>query len=130
MNQWLLLILFTLILQGCQSTRNNPLNEPDSIVYAIENREDIRPVILIKPKYPIAAANQGIEGSCKVTFDLGKVGILTRAVNIEITECMPQGIFEKVCIDSIKRWAFRDMENLDTHESPYGLITYCKFELN
>jgi len=127
-------------LLGCQSTSIKTQPTPLEPVYvspeeeyvppppstsSIENRSEIKALAEIDPKYPIAAARQGIEGFCRVSFDI-ELNKPSRPHNIKILECSPSDIFEENCITSVSKWIFSPS---NSQESPKGLITTCEFKL-
>jgi len=111
---------------GCQSTSSNTKSVPPVIANAVENRTEIKPIVHIEPMYPKEAMAKNIEGYCRVSFDI-KLNESSKPSNIEILECSPKGVFEDSCVNSVEKWFFIAK---NTSESPAGLITTCKFELD
>jgi len=92
---------------------------------AIENRIEMQPIVRLEPKYPMAAARQGVEGFCRVSFDIELKGA-GHPHNIKVLECSPSGMFEANCITAVSKWVFA-YRNIQ--ESPNGLITTCEFKI-
>lgn len=115
-----------ILLSGCQTTSEKTGSVSPVIANAIENRDEIKPVVLIEAMYPREAFEQNIEGYCRVSFDI-KLNESSKPHNIEVLECSPKGVFEQSCINAVKKWFF--IARSET-ESPKGLITTCKFELS
>jgi outer membrane biosynthesis protein TonB len=111
---------------GCQSTSSETKSFPPVIANAVENRIELKPILHFKPMYPKEAVAKNIEGYCRVSFDI-KLTESSKPSNIDVLECSPKGVFEDSCINSVEKWLFIAK---NTSESPTGLITTCKFELD
>lgn len=111
---------------GCQSTPSETNSTPPVIANEVENRTEIKPIVHFTPKYPKEAMAKNIEGYCRVSFDI-KLNEFSKPSNIEVLECSPKGVFEDSCVNSVAHWMFTTK---NTSESPTGLITTCKFELD
>lgn len=127
MNKFVILTFTTLFLSGCNVTQEQVINP--IIDSAIENRQSIKPLLLLEPMYPKKELEDGIQGSCQVSFDLvnsEKFG--SSPSNIEAVKCTNLN-FLAACKDALKRWRFKKVEELSTDESVLGLRHTCKFEL-
>ncbi|RTE87228.1 MULTISPECIES: energy transducer TonB [Gammaproteobacteria] len=96
-----------------------------SLENAVENRQNIQPIIHVGPIYPEEAVNDQIEGYCRVSYDI-MFGTLSSPQNIEVLECSPEGVFETSCTESISYWVF-SINN--SEESEKGLISTCQYSL-
>lgn len=118
-------LLITLI--ACNSTPyqvNNPI-----IDNAIENRQSIKPLLLIEAMYPKKELNEEVQGYCQVSFDLvNKEKYGSSPTNIEALDCVNSNFFA-ACKDALEKWRFSEVEKLNADESVLGLIYTCKFEL-
>ena len=65
---------------------------------------DARPIVRVNPKYPITAAQQGIEGWVKLSFNINEIGQVT---NVEIIDAEPQRVFDKEAKRALKKWKYR-----------------------
>lgn len=119
-------VLFFLI--GCKT--NDVIIKPkQKLIYsAVENRSDIRPIIYIEHLYPKSAFSQGVQGYCRVSFDISREK-MSKPFNIKILECSPLGVFESSCTSAINKWLFKAVSSLNTKETEKGLITTCKYEI-
>ena len=62
------------------------------------------PVLRIEPKYPIAAAQQNIEGSVLLQFDINQDG---STANIKVIKAEPEHTFDKVAITALEQWRYK-----------------------
>ncbi|KZN30498.1 hypothetical protein N480_05955 [Pseudoalteromonas luteoviolacea S2607] len=62
-----------------------------------------KPVIRIEPKYPIHAAQAKVEGHVQLMFDLNMQGF---PINIEVTESVPIGVFDKEAKAALAKWKY------------------------
>ncbi|MEZ9234199.1 energy transducer TonB [Shewanella sp. 10N.286.52.A9] len=97
----LILITCGCTIAGSQSTSEAiaPHKETD-----IENLSK-RPLVKPSPaKYPIAAANEGIEGWVQLNFDINAQG---NTENISVLKSNPEGVFDQAAIESLSKWEYR-----------------------
>lgn len=126
MKKFVVLIFATLILSGCNLTQEQIINPV--IDSAIENRQSIKPLVLLEAMYPKKEFDEGIQGSCQVSFDLvnrEKHG--SSPSNIEVVDCANPN-FLAACKHALNRWRFKKIEDLNTDESVLGLLYTCMFE--
>ena len=117
-------------LTGCSSATNSSKLYPKIMASTIENRTDIRPIVLVEPKYPSWAIKKGIEGFCKVSFDLVPYNEkYSQLTNLKALECSPKKVFIKSCLSAVAKWKFRSIKAINTDESPNGIITSCHYSL-
>ncbi|MGL1958049.1 MAG: TonB family protein [Colwellia sp.] len=83
------------------SYAGNHLQESAIIEQAQENAQ---PVYRIEPKYPIKAANEKIEGSVVLKFDIKGDGSVT---NVGVVTAKPVEIFNKESIRALKQWRYQ-----------------------
>ena len=85
------------------------------------------PVKLSQPDYPRNAAFGGIQGWAKVSFHLDKNGTPR---NINLVESVPQGIFDKAVLKSVKKWKFKvESDEFDNGLSKVRLNYTMEFRL-
>lgn len=69
----------------------------------ISKEDNIQPIVRIEPKYPIKAAQENIEGSVVLKYDVLPNGTVA---NISIYKANPEKIFDKVAVTALKKWKF------------------------
>lgn len=69
-----------------------------------DNNAQARPIVQIPPKYPIKAAQNGIEGWVKLTFSINKLG---EVIQIKVLDSAPKRIFDKAAKQALKKWKYR-----------------------
>jgi len=57
----------------------------------------------VPPRYPERAANAGITGFVRVTFDIGLDG---RVENAVVEESSPPGVFDDAALNAIRQWIY------------------------
>ncbi len=62
------------------------------------------PIVRINPKYPVAAARDGLEGWVQLRFSVDVTGAVT---DIEVIAAQPQRVFEQEAIRALKRWKYQ-----------------------
>jgi TonB family protein len=65
--------------------------------------EEIRPIERVNPKYPLAAAEKGIEGFVRMAFDIDKQG---RVDNIHVLKSLPEGVFDDSATRALEQWIY------------------------
>jgi TonB family protein len=80
------------------------------------------PIIRIEPIYPIEAAENGIEGSVILSFDIQKNG---KVSHVNIVSAEPKGIFERAAKDAVQQWKYKALE-----VQLSGLLVQLDFALN
>lgn len=95
----------------------------EDIESVVENRTTIAPLVYVTSKYPESAYRDGIEGYCRVSYDI-EVGSVSRPKNIKIKNCEPESVFEESCKEAVSHWIFI-VES--TSESPEGLVSTCRY---
>ncbi|MFW8589998.1 energy transducer TonB [Glaciecola sp. 2405UD65-10] len=126
--KWVSVLLFLLCSNKTFGTDTEVISE--AILKAVENRQTIAPIVKFDPKYPLKASKQGIEGFCKLSFDLANKEAFAKPMNIKVIECTPSGVFEDASISALRKWIFLKIERLNTAESTDGLVTTMSFELD
>ncbi|PRO70150.1 hypothetical protein [Alteromonas gracilis] len=124
MKKLVILPLISLTFYGCNSTQPAK-DDVDFLASVIENRQTIKPIVYIAPKYPAQEFSNGVEGNCKVEFDvLGESGALSKPTNVKPLDCPNQNFFEH-CKSAVQYWRFKR----DQQEPTTGLHTTCRFEI-
>ena len=66
-------------------------------------KESISPIKRIEPKYPIKAAEEKIEGSVVLKFDITAAGDVN---NVSVLQAEPKKIFDKVAKVALRQWKY------------------------
>ncbi|EPO0026953.1 energy transducer TonB, partial [Vibrio alginolyticus] len=94
--------LFILILvAGCSSSAEN--------TYSSEYL-DIESIEFVSPRYPKVAVENNLSGYVVMTFNITKNGDVS---DIVVIESSPKGIFEKVAVQSLSKWKYEPLEDVD-----------------
>lgn len=64
---------------------------------------DAQPIVRIEPRYPAAAARDGIEGWVRLRFTINETGGVT---DIEVIESNPRRIFDQEARRALARWRY------------------------
>jgi protein TonB len=65
---------------------------------------NVFPLVRIPPRYPMRAANRGIEGWVKIEFTITEEGTVKDAI---VVDAQPGKIFDRAALKAIKRWKFK-----------------------
>ncbi len=65
---------------------------------------NVIPLVRIPPRYPMRAANRGIEGWVKVEFTITEQGTVKDAM---VADAQPGTIFNRAALQAIARWKFK-----------------------
>ena len=65
---------------------------------------NVIPLVRIPPRYPMRAANRGIEGWVKIEFTITEQGTVKDAV---VVDAQPGKTFNRAALQAIKRWKFK-----------------------
>ena len=66
-------------------------------------KEQAKPVYRVEPKYPLKAAEENIEGSIALKFDVKEDGSVE---NIEVMNAQPAYVFDRVAVAALKQWKY------------------------
>ena len=64
----------------------------------------IMPTMRVEPKYPIKAAQQNIEGSVVLKFDIKADGSV---YNVSVVKAIPEKVFDKVSKVALRQWKYK-----------------------
>jgi len=75
-------------------------NDQESNKYT---KNEISPIKRIEPNYPVEAANNKIEGSVVLKFDINATGDVT---NVSVVKAIPEKVFDKVAKTALRQWKY------------------------
>ncbi|MCH8492413.1 MAG: energy transducer TonB [Idiomarina sp.] len=64
---------------------------------------DAQPIVRVEPRYPPAAARDGIEGWVRLRFTIDETGGVT---DIEVIEAQPRRVFDQEARRALARWRY------------------------
>lgn len=67
---------------------------------------DALAIVRVLPRYPSRALSRGIEGWVLMEFAINELG---QAININIVDAEPAGMFDRSAIAAVKKWKYRPM---------------------
>ncbi len=72
----------------------------------------VSPTMRIEPKYPVAAAKAGTEGSVVLKFDVEADGSVS---NVEVINGKPAYVFDKSAVTALKQWRYNVTDTSHTN---------------
>jgi bla regulator protein BlaR1 len=88
---------------------------------------DATPILRIEPKYPIQAAQQKIEGSVVLQFDIEQNGSTS---NIKIIKAEPQNVFTKNSIAALQKWKYKPQIIGGQAQTQHNLLVQLDYRLD
>ncbi|GGF65011.1 M56 family metallopeptidase [Alteromonas lipolytica] len=85
------------------------------------------PVKRVAPLYPPQAAEQNIEGSVVLQFDITETGATD---NITIVEAKPEGVFGQNAIKALKQWQYKPRIQGGKAQRQTGILVQLDFKLD
>ncbi|MFT2091232.1 M56 family metallopeptidase [Paraglaciecola sp. 2405UD69-4] len=85
------------------------------------------PVTRIEPKYPSQAAQDEIEGSVILEFDIAKDGTTDK---IKVIESFPNQVFDKASVDALQQWVYKPRVQGGQAQRQTGLKVQLDFRLD
>jgi len=77
------------------------------LLVAKNDPQEIVPSRVIEPRYPSAAAENGVEGWVKLSLEVDEKGFVQKA---SVVDSNPKDTFDQVSLDAIKQWQFKVMD--------------------
>lgn len=68
-----------------------------------KSESEVRPLTRIEPLYPPQAAEEGIEGSVVLSFDINTQG---KVENVKVIQAQPKGIFDRNSKIALRQWVY------------------------
>ncbi|MBA6232137.1 MULTISPECIES: M56 family metallopeptidase [unclassified Colwellia] len=78
-------------------------NQHDNVGEKATESTHLKPVMRVNPKYPIKAAQEGMEGSVVLKFDVTANGSVT---NVEVVNAKPAYVFDKSAVSALEKWKY------------------------
>ena len=97
------------------------------VVEVVGYRLMASPVLRIEPKYPVQAAQDRIEGSTILQFDIAKDGTTD---NIKVIESFSQQVFDKVSITALEQWKYKPRIQGGQAQRQTGLKVQLDFRMD
>lgn len=72
-------------------------------VQAADATADMKPIVRVEPRYPVAAAQAKTEGYVVAEFDIQPDGTVQ---NVQIIKSVPAQVFDKVAIRALQQWVY------------------------
>lgn len=69
----------------------------------VKDIEGLHPIVRIEPKYPIQAAQENVEGSVVLKFDVNAAG---NVENVSVINAIPEDTFNKEARRALKQWQY------------------------
>ena len=86
-----------------------------------------RPIVRMQPKYPNAAAQEGIEGWVKLIFSIDASGTVR---DIEVVDAEPKRIFNKAARRALSKWKYKPQLVAGKPVAQEGLEVVLDFKLD
>ena len=87
------------LLSGLSYAGNQHNNVGDQATESME----LHPTFRVEPKYPFKAAQDKIEGSVVLKFDVTASGMVK---NVEVVNAKPAYVFDKVAVTALEQWKY------------------------
>lgn len=72
-------------------------------VQAADAAAEMKPIMRVEPRYPLAAAQAKTEGYVVAEFDIQPDGTVQ---NVQIIKSVPAQVFDKVAVTALQQWAY------------------------
>lgn len=72
-------------------------------VQAADAAAEMKPIMRVEPRYPLAAAQAKTEGYIVAEFDIQPDGTVQ---NVQIIKSVPAQVFDKVAVTALQQWAY------------------------
>ena len=92
-----------------------------------ESGGEARPIVRVEPKYPIAAARDGIEGWVKLSFSITSSGTVN---NIEVIDAEPKRTFNKAAKRALSKWKYKPNIQAGKALAQDGMMVMLDFKLS
>lgn len=91
---------------GQQSSHQQKHRTPPKV------KEAVKPIMRVEPRYPLKAANENIEGSVVLKFDVATDGSVQ---NVEVVKGEPAYVFDRVAVTALKQWQYKSLNEVSKH---------------
>ena len=72
-------------------------------------KEIVTPIMRVEPRYPLKAANEKIEGSVVLKFDVATNGSVQ---NVEVVKGDPAYVFDHAAVSALKQWQYNPLHSV------------------
>ncbi len=96
-------VAFSVLLSACTATSTATSNTAQNHATIFDRAFD-DDVVFVNPDYPAKAAQQGIEGFVKLSFDVNELG---KPQNIKVLQSYPTGIFDQHAVKALSNWQYK-----------------------
>lgn len=98
----------------------------DQITFGGNGNSHATPIVRIDPKYPAAAARDGIEGWVKLSFDISPTG---EVINVQVLDSEPRRVFDRSAAKALAGWKYKPQFVNGQAQTQSGLSVKLDFTL-
>jgi protein TonB len=87
---------------------------------------DARPIVRVEPKYPIVAAQEGLEGWVHLSFSITSSGTVSK---IQVIEAQPKRVFNQAAKRALAKWKYKPNIFAGKAQVQDGMMVMLDFKL-
>ncbi|AWB69059.1 energy transducer TonB [Saccharobesus litoralis] len=88
---------------------------------------DAAPIVRVEPRYPAAAARNGIEGWVSLQFSINELGAVE---DVLVIEAQPKRVFDREAKRALSRWKYKPQVIDGVPQKQTGLTVKLEFNMN